>query len=311
VAGILQSHFRVLLHALAAGRIVPVLGAGVSLPDHPSDRRASLPTGAELARHLAERMGTDFKEGDDLPEVAQRVSDAYGTGLLYDELRRALAIDAQPGAVLRLLASLPERLRQKGYRSPNLLIVTTNYDMLMERALTDAGEPFEVLSYLTAENKFLHHKLSGDVRIIEVPNEYDEISLDRCSLVVKAYGGLEPRDSPRDDSFVITEDDYISYLTNSDLGLLMPVPLVARLRRSNLLFLGYSLSGWNTRVALHQLTGGRNPQYVSWAVISRAAESERAWWSRRSIEFIEMALGEYARVFEQALDGLPSYGRSA
>ena len=38
------------------------------------------------------------------------------------------------------------------------------------------------------------------------------------------------RDEAEQDSFVITEDDYIDYLCRSDLATLVPVALAAKLR---------------------------------------------------------------------------------
>ena len=46
----------------------------------------------------------------------------------------------------------------------------------------------------------------------------------------------------------------------------MPVQLAARLRRSHLLFLGYSVDDWSLRVFLRRVWGGDRLAYRSWAV---------------------------------------------
>ena len=48
----------------------------------------------------------------------------------------------------RFFAALPPLLRERG--APHQLIVTTSYDLALERAFLDAGEEFDVVSYLAA-----------------------------------------------------------------------------------------------------------------------------------------------------------------
>ncbi len=80
------------------------------------------------------------------------------------------------------------------------------------------------------------------------------------------------RASPERDSFVITEDHYIDYLTRTDISNLLPVTLAAKLRKSHFLFLGYSLRDWNLRVILHRIWGEQKLTYKSWAIqVSRSA----------------------------------------
>ena len=83
-----------------------------------------------------------------------------------------------------------------------------------------------------------------------------DLSLDDRSVILKIHGAVD-RSSPdgEDDSFVITEDHYIDYLTRTDLANLVPITLAAKLRRSHFLFLGYSLRDWNLRVILHRIAG--------------------------------------------------------
>src|SRR5919198_985762 len=125
---------------LLAGRLVPVLGADV----------------AELTTRLAERFEYPAN-GDTLPRVAQYIAVMNGSGPLYDELHTLLETGLPPTAVHRFFASLPPLLRERGV--PHQLIVTTSYDLALERAFLDAGEEFDVVSYLAAgrnRGKFCH-----------------------------------------------------------------------------------------------------------------------------------------------------------
>jgi len=60
-----------------------------------------------------------------------------GSGPLYDELHTLLSQQAPPPTpVHRFLAALPPRLRERGV--PHQLIVSTSYDLALERAFVEA-----------------------------------------------------------------------------------------------------------------------------------------------------------------------------
>ena len=69
-----------------------------------------------------------------------------GGGPLYEKLREVFDADYPPSSLHRLLARLPALLRESGAEE-QLLVLTTNYDDLVERAFEDAGERFDVVSY--------------------------------------------------------------------------------------------------------------------------------------------------------------------
>ena len=218
-----------------------------------------------------------------------------GAGPLYDELHDLVGVDARPTAVHRFFAALPAKLRAEG--APHQLLVTTSYDLLLEQALLDAGEEFDVVSYLASgpnRGKFCHVPPDGDARVIEVPNRYaTELDLSRRTVVLKLHGGIDSAPERAWESFVVTEDDYIDYLPSLDLAAAVPVALAAHLRRSHFLFLGYGMRDWNLRVVLNRLWGGPTVNYRSWAVSATAAPAERAFWRARDIELQEADLEEY------------------
>ena len=99
--------------------------------------------------------------------------------------------------------------------------------------------------------------------MIERPNEYADLSLAERTVILKIHGEVD-RTSPdwAWDSFVITEDHYIDYLTHTDISNLVPVKVAAKLRRSHFLFLGYSLRDWNLRV-MRLKFGIRRPRTIT------------------------------------------------
>jgi hypothetical protein len=68
------------------------------------------------------------------------------------------------------------------------------------------------------------------------------------------------------DSYVITEDHYIDYLTRTELEHLLPATILPTIRKSHFLFLGYGLRDWNMRVILHRIAGDQQLTYKSWAI---------------------------------------------
>jgi hypothetical protein len=264
---------------LLSGRLVPVLGAEVR----------------DVARELAERFGVPGDEGAELTRIAQYVALMQGSGPLYDELHELLAARAAPTSIHRFFAALPRVLRERG--APHQLIVTTGYDLALERAFLDEGEEFDVVSYLAAgrnRGKFCHLAPDGAVRVIDVPNTYaTELGFEQRTVILKLHGGVDLGPERTWESFVITEDDYIDYLPETDLAAAVPVGLVATLRRSHFLFLGYGMREWNLRLVLNRLWAGAPVNYRSWAVASVARPEERAFWRSRDIDLLEAPLDEY------------------
>jgi DNA-binding SARP family transcriptional activator len=288
-----DDHLAEVTETILAGRVVPVLGSEV----------------AELARELARRFEYPESNGG-LARVAQYVAVMKGSGPLYDELHTLLAVDVPPTGVHRFFASLPPVLRGRGV--PHQLLVTTSYDTALEQAFTDAGEQFDVVAYLASgrsRGKFCHLRPDGDGTVIDVPNTYvTELSLDERTVILKLHGHVERGDERRWESFVVTEDDYIDYLAQTDIANAVPASLAARLRRSHFLFLGYTMADWNLRVVLNRLWGDQPLSYRSWAVQPEPKPLEREFWRHRDVEVLEVALEEYARALERYVEATAPVG---
>ncbi|MDP9307169.1 MAG: SIR2 family protein [Actinomycetota bacterium] len=284
------------VETMLAGRLVPVLGTDV----------------AELTTRLAERFEYPAANGDALPRVAQYIAVMKGSGPLYDELHAMFQADLPPTPVHRFFAALPPLLRERG--APHQLIVTTSYDLALERAFLDAGEAFDVVSYLAAgrnRGKFCHVGPDGAGTLIEVPNTYaTELSLDERTIILKLHGQVGNTEDREWESFVVTEDDYIEYLAQSEVASVVPVALGAKLRRSHFLFLGYTMADWNLRLLLHRLWGDQPLSYRSWAVQPEPMPLEREFWRRRDVDVLEIPLERYVGALAREA-GLDAIGASA
>ena len=261
--------------ALISGRLVPVLGADL----------------ADLAARLSERFSYPL-DPLNLPRIAQYVSVMKGPGPLHDELHALLEVDSPPTVVHRFFASLPPLLRERGV--PHQLIVTTSYDLALERAFLDAGEKFDVVSYIAEgsnRGKFCHLDSGGRGTLIERPNEYaSELSLERRTVILKLHGQVDRASDRAWESFVVTEDHYIEYLARSEVSSVVPVGLAAKLRRSHFLFLGYSFVDWNLRLLLYRLWGDQPLGYRSWAVGEQPHPFELEFWRKHGVDVLDLPL---------------------
>jgi DNA-binding SARP family transcriptional activator len=293
-------------NAILAGRLVPVLGTGVTLN---GGGDAHLPARDQLAAYLAHAFDAPREHAGDLAKVAQYVVVTRGIGPLYDELHTIFDRDYEPQPVHRFLAGLPPLLRGAG--APQQLIVTTHYDRALEHAFDEAGEPYDVVSYISLgreRGKFLHRSAEGDEQVIHLPNAYASVPLERRPVILKIHGEVDRAPARTAESFVVSEDDHIAYLAETGLGGVLPVTLAARLRRSHFLFLGYGLLDWSLRVFLHRLWSDGQVDYRSWAVQPSAGPVEREFWKKRGVEPSTRALDDFvsllrARLADSALEG--------
>ncbi|HEY8200468.1 MAG TPA: SIR2 family protein, partial [Actinomycetota bacterium] len=233
------THYGTVVSEILRGRVIPFLGAGVNLCGRPEavGRQAGQhpPSSAELTNLLAQSFGYPSQASAGLARVSQYAATMNGSGPLYDELRRVFDVDYRPTTAHEFLAHLPALLRARLSTPEYQLIVTTNYDDALEQAFRAVGESFDVVSYMADgehQGRFFHFPPGGDPRLIQRPNEYTDLRLDRRTVILKIHGAVDRADRERD-SYVITEDHFIDYLTRTDISNLVPVTLAAKLRRSH------------------------------------------------------------------------------
>jgi hypothetical protein len=313
-----EAHYRTVLRPLLEGKVVPFIGAGVNLCGRPRDPNDAtkfvpwkgkyIPSGWELTEYLVNTYNYPRDEPLDLLRVSQFVAVTSGTGPLYEDLHNVLVGGDFPiTSVHRFLAGLPEAMRVSGMKPGDPervfpLIITTNYDDVMERAFDEVGEPYDLVYYAAQgdeKEKFLHRAPGEEARAILKANSYQiEVEgrtcmlLDRRPVLLKIHGAID-RKAPDRDSYVITEDDYIDYLTLPPLKTLLPVPLPARLARCHFLFLGYSLADWNMRAFFRRIWKDARLSYKSWAVEIRNRPIDEMFWKERNVDVVVSSLEDY------------------
>lgn len=325
---LVDADYQAMIDAIQNGELIPFFGAGVNLCDRSEGERWSptshfLPSGEELARALASEFGYPWPDTNDLLRVSQYVALMHTLKKLYESLRIIFDQDYTPTSLHTFFAKLPSLLRGRKYPS-TLLIVTTNYDDLLERAFRAANQTYDLVTYWIGDQndqrgRLLHWPAEGRPRAIDDPNTYDGIKLDeRRNLVnpviLKVHGAVDRTVNramfPRD-SYVITEDDYLEYLTRSDIAALVPATLKEKFTQSSFLFLGYSLRDWNLRVFLNRVQMQQKQNfnfYKSWAIQKRPAELEQKFWNARKVEIFDASLQEYIAELDTRVQALAVAG---
>lgn len=326
-----DTHYAVVIDAIEKGRLIPFFGAGVNLCNRPNDydwqqpwdpTSDFLPSGAELSKRLADRYKYPADDWWNLLRVAQYVAAVSGETALDEELQQFFDRDYPVTPLHEFFAGIPRVLRDRGYKHSNLLIVTTNYDDLMERALQEAGESYDLISYIRDgedRGKFQHHQPCGrESTVVHSANDYEAASVDQRTVVLKIHGAVQRTDSADDEepdsfNFVITEDDYISFLAQGDISEKIPILVRERFERCQFLFLGYGLADWNMRAFFKDIQTeqrANNKRLRSWAVQLNPDEMEEQFWDDRKVKIYDKPLDEYVEELSERLQALPAKGAS-
>jgi hypothetical protein len=306
-ANALKEHCRDVVRVFLAGDIVPFLGAGANLCERPSERRwqdGYLPSGNELAAHLADLYEYPDPERD-LLRVSQWVDLKASEQRLVKELHEVFAGDYRPNKLHRLLAELPGILRANGGRTCGQLLLTTNYDDVLEQAFAEAAEPVDVVVYemRRGQQRFAHLRPDGERVVIDDAVTYRDFALEERSVILKIHGDVDPKEPARD-TFVVTEDNYIDYMAGVRVYDLIPTYLTERIGRSELLFLGYSMRDWNLRVILRQIWAEQDFRTAGWSIQREPSQVDQSFWERQRIRILDVALEDWVDAIVKQVEAM-------
>ena len=269
-----------------------------------------LPSGAELSQHLAGSYGYPEQDTWDLLRVSQYIAVESGPAALYEDLRQVFDADFPPTPVHDFFARLPALLRERGGGKSHLLIVTTNYDDLMEQSLTAAGEPFDVVTYVADgrdSGKFRHYPPGGPTVLIERPNEYRDVSLDQRHVVLKIHGAVDRasrrRRQLRDhrgplhrlpDPHGPDEPDP-RHAGGGPAESALPVP-------------GLQPAGLEPAGDSASHLGRQKLKRNSWSVQLKPQAIESNFWQRRNVEILDVSAADYIAELQRRVEALPVAG---
>jgi SIR2-like domain/TIR domain len=309
-----DEHYQML--ADEADNLVIFLGAGANADDRDGPFRpgaSMLPDDADIAEYLAVKARLKSSERQ-LAEVAQYARMIRGEPRVFSWVKSIFANSA-PGPVHRYLARLPRRLEELGLEKRYQMIVTSKFDVALEQAFLEAKEPFDVAIYMAPgtehAGRFVHVEWGAvDSQPIMAPNEYDgfpivgdDSQLTR-TVIVRINGAIDdPEIGYRwKNNYVITEDHYIDYFGGRPAEEVVPMQILAKLRQSSCLFLGYALADWRLRVFLHWIWPGERPSGAThWAVQRRPDVLERRFWEHAGVGLYRSRLTDYMQGFDRFL----------
>ena len=307
---------------ISNGTVVFILGSEINLWDRPLQENGKPerwyrgcefpPTDNEIAAYLI----NEGKLGDELPgetlaQVARYLTINFGSDGIYNALQQIYSTNYRPNRLHRFLAKLPTKLKDRGFSHTYPLILTTNYDDVLDKTFDLEKECYDVVSYIAkGENRgrFRHRssedcKQSYEGKVIINPGKYKNCNLRKQSVILKIRGALD-----RSNSFVITEDHYIDYLARTDVVASIPANIKRKLTNSNLLFLGYDLSDWCMRAILHSIWKElplNYPDYKSWVVPVGLGKLNRQLWHDRNAHILDVPLKEFITELDQRLEAIP------
>jgi hypothetical protein len=314
--------------------LIPFLGAGVNLAHRPPEAKFCpggpyLPNASELSENIAATFDYPWCDKS-LLRVAWYATatqgngkdgkdHAFGKDVLRYYLHEVFSKSYPWNKVHQFFARLPRKLKEKGYPNRHPLIVTTNYDRLLERAFDEEEEPYDVVSYgeysdeETGESRdekrknpvpgFKHTPYNKDPdkrepKFLFSSNEFIA-PVDR-TIILKIHGAAD-RESWERSSFVITEDDYIDYLALR-VPDQIPATLKKRMLHSRFLYLGYSLGDWNFRVLLRTIKARSLFDERSWAIMNRHEEWDPDYWEEHKVRLDKCELNDYIDILTEQLE---------
>lgn len=276
--------------AVRKGRCVPFLGAAANYKCAGYD---GLPLGLEVSEALADALARQLDppaiaDKKNLPRVSLMFERKVFRATLIENLKELIPDqEREPSRLLKVLASLPLSL-----------YVTTNYDRLLERALAHRN-PIVIVQTIDS--------LQGGEEVTQWAADVAANPDDHRPLIYKIHGTFLEPDGLDRSPLIITEDDYIDFLTllNTEKHPL-PREITARLANSTLLFLGYSLEDWDFRVLYKSMLNADDEPFrpASYSVQKDPPPYWIDFWKTKKVNIINSDIYEFTDALADAC-GVP------
>lgn len=220
-----------LCERIEEGKATPVIGAGASAH--------ILGTGGQVATEWGDAAGYPGPAGSPLPAIAQYVAVSQDHASASEYVEKLFRARLEGLSV----ADLPDRTDPYRVlpRLPFPVYVTTNYDDLLVRGLRAFNREPRVATVRWVPPDRQWTPADPDLEDFE-PTVGQP-------LVFHLHGRYEDRSS-----MVISEADYLDFLTQMARGDLLPQVVREALARNALIFLGYSFSDVNVQLLLRAWT---------------------------------------------------------
>jgi hypothetical protein len=253
--------------ALAAGTLIPYLGAGV-LP-----AGSAVPTSSEaLAEQLTTKVSVPHKLRKNLTGAAQFIENFKHRKTVVSLMQAAFAAEVAPTALHRFLADQPALP----------LLVHAWYDDVPQRALAHRNDWAVVQGVSQAEHfgKWTH-EFGPDGK----PNDVTNIR----TLLYQPLGSVSP-----EANFLVSDSDYVEVLTEIDIQTPIPDSVKSLRAGRHFLFLGCRFSTQLERSFAYQISKRSSAHH--WAVLPETpTRNEQRFMANYGITRIDMNLADFSR----------------
>ena len=191
-------------------------------------------------------------------------------------------------------------------------ILTTNYDSLMEAALSAERVPFVVLT-TRGDDGLVCASFGGDLpggaelEAHNGPAPPGDFLLDlpgdlRLTILYKMHGSLDATVDREVDSVVISDRDYVRFIARmwgEAMGVI-PAEVSRVMERNEFLFLGYSLRDWNVRGIFEKVLESRkfkDEELVDYTVVNAITEYDEAFLDH-SVQVLRTDLNAFVAEIE-------------
>lgn len=252
---------------------------------------------------------------ESLTSIASYYEKYLGRQPLWDLLREIISGKDTPTRTHKMLA---QAARHHLLRDPgsDYLIITTNYDRLMEQALDDTrdlndtednGIPYIVLTTRKGPDPKVLMRCSKKVKKgetlvkensnVEYPSGFTLSDMKQSLVAIyKIHGDVSPELQFSDDGVVISDNDYIDYVSQmSTKGGMIPSYVSRLMRQRPLWFLGYSLSDWNVRSIYETVKAKSDPDGIikDYSVMYSVGDFESLFFEKNNITIFQTDLNEF------------------
>jgi hypothetical protein len=239
---------------------------------------------------------------DPLTSISSRYEAGAERKDLWDKLQSIFANKKVPTETHRLIAEAA-RHHIEGSAVDDYLIVTTNYDCLVESALDEHQTPYAVLRRNHRDGKIYTRFYNMDPAEIARLEDFNEPQYPKnfqlrkgkrvLPIVYKMHGSLAPDLKDTEDGLVITDGDYVDFISaSSDI---VPSSIVFLMAGRRVLFLGYSFSDWNVRSIYETVIHKDGQEQQDYAVTLGLSKFEETYFRKRNIIVVLEGLREFVQ----------------
>lgn len=243
---------------------------------------------------------------DQLTSITSYFENKVGRTALWSNLSLVISGKNQPTRTHELIAAAAKQhFEQPNKPLQDYVILTTNYDCLMEDALDKANVDYVVLTMRKSDQKVLVRFSDGirDAKNLtemnsetSYPQQFFLQKPQNFVLVCKMHGCLNPRLKESDDGVIISDNDYVDYIEqmNSAQGTI-PAYVKTIMQDKAFLFLGYSFADWNVRSVFQTIRKKRseNMKFRDFAVTSYLGEYEQQFFNKNNVSVLKTDLNTF------------------